>query len=62
MIAAFTITITWWMICIVLFLIPFIYAFFRKPGGQWDFEVDLLIVLVLCWMLSIGILVGKLLF
>jgi len=62
MIAAFTITITWWMICIALFFIPFIYAFFRKSRGQWDFEVDLLIVLVLCWTLGVGLLVGKLLF
>jgi len=57
-----TIQISWWMWCIFLFLIPFIYGYFRKSGGDFDFAFDLIFVVFGSWGISAGILIAKLFF
>lgn len=54
-----TITIQWWMWCIALFILPFIYEKFRPLGGDYDFHIDSMLVLAVCWFLAIGIIIGK---
>ncbi len=54
-----TIIITWWMIIAILFLIPFVYMGLREPGDWWDIQLDVIIIIILCWALALGILLGK---
>ena len=45
-----TISFFWWYIPLVLFIIPVIYSFFRKPEGQYDFMIDVMILFAACWV------------
>jgi hypothetical protein len=56
-----TLTIRWWMVAILLVLIPVIYATFRKPQSGYDLQMDTMLVAVLCWALAIGLTIGKVL-
>ena len=53
-----TITLYWWVFPIVLFIFPVIYGMFRKSGGSYDFHLDTMLILVGCWALGIGLMVG----
>jgi hypothetical protein len=53
-------TIRWWMIVIVLVIAPVVYSVFRKPESQWDFQIDTMMVAILCWAFAIGLTIGKL--
>jgi len=52
-------TITWWMVVVALFLIPFIYDYFRKDCGWWDFKEDVVVFAIGCWAFALGILIAK---
>ena len=53
-----TITLHWWVVPVLLFVASFFYFSIRKSGGQWDFMVDAIIVLVGCWAATLAFLVG----
>ena len=55
------VTLHWWYISILLFCIPIIYATFRKPGGDYDFQTDTLLVFAICWPSCIFFTLAKLL-
>lgn len=54
-----TFTIRWWMVVIFLFLFPFVYSLFRRPGGDWDFHLDTLAILIGSWLFAVGLTIGK---
>lgn len=47
-----------WSIIVVLALIPVVYNLTRKSQGSYDFNLDGVGCLVLCWALAIGIGIG----
>lgn len=49
----------WWMIPGFLFTFPFFYMYFRKYEGDWDFQIDTMVVTVMCWAVTIGLLLGR---
>jgi hypothetical protein len=53
-----TFTFHWWHICLILFFAPMIYAGLRKPGGDWDMQIDTMLCFAVCWMFAIGLAVG----
>jgi len=53
------ITITWWMVDIFLLSLPILYITLRNRHG--DIDIDSVVVLVMCWALSLGLALGKLL-
>lgn len=57
-----TIVLKPWMIAGFLFIFPFVYSFFRKPQGDWDFQVDTILIAFGCWATLVGIAIGKYLF
>ena len=57
-----SVTVNWWYLPVLLFLIPFIYNYFRAPGGSYDFGFDVVGVGLVCWCLALGILFGRLVF
>ena len=53
----------WWYFIILLFVIPIVWSYLRKPiNTDYAFDIAPLFVYVICWILAIGILIGKLLF
>lgn len=56
-----TLTLHWWYLLIVLVLAPFVYMALRKPGGDWDMQLDSMLVTACCWMAAIGLVIGRLL-
>lgn len=52
-----TITLSWWIIPLGLFLFPFLYSAIRKPGGTYDFGFDILLVVAICWPTSAAIVI-----
>lgn len=57
-----TITITWWMVIIALVAAPLLWGMFYKPTGAYDFDFTGICLLIGCWTLALGILVGKYVF
>lgn len=55
-----TITITWWVVAIVFFVIPFVYCYCRDYGGDYDMGIDIMMVTLPCWAISGTITVMKL--
>jgi hypothetical protein len=55
------ITITWWMVDLFLLALPILYFTLKNRHGDYDIDIDEIIVLVLCWALSLGLALGKLL-
>lgn len=54
-------TIRWWMVVIVLVVAPLVYSMFRKSESDYDFQIDTMMVAVLCWAFAIGLTIGKIL-
>jgi len=55
-----TLTIQWWYFPIILFIAPFIYMLFRKSQGDYDFQIDTMIILGISWGIAVGIIIGAL--
>jgi len=53
------IQISWWMVCIGLIIAPIVYALLRKPGGDYDFQIDTALIAAVCWMFALGLFIGK---
>lgn len=54
-----TITITWWMVALFLVAVPFVYSYFRKPGGQYDMGIDLMAITLPCWTAALTLCAVK---
>jgi hypothetical protein len=57
-----TITLHWWSVPLVLFLIPIFYAASYKRTGDYDFMLGPMLVFAICWPSAIAIVVTKLFF
>jgi hypothetical protein len=57
-----TITLYWWFLPIALFLLPFGYALIRTDGGDYDMQIDTMLIGAAAWLCAIGVLIGKLVF
>ena len=55
-----TITIHWWYFPIILFTLPFVYSAIRGSQGDYDFQLDTMIIFAACWFFAIGITLGAL--
>lgn len=55
---AIAIVLRWWYLPIVLAIIPFIYGRIRKPSGDWDMQIDTMLIAAICWFSSVGVLIG----
>jgi hypothetical protein len=55
-----TITITWWMLPVVLFFSPFVWLwFYEEEGGDYSFDfTPIILVFGGCWLLALGVLIG----
>lgn len=54
-----SITLHWWYLPLILFIIPIIYITFSKdPGGYFGIDFIRPIVLGICWSIALGILIG----
>ena len=56
-----TITIKWWMISILLIVAPILYGTLKPHEGDYDMEIDVLVLTAACWAAAIGLTIGKLL-
>jgi len=50
-----------WLLPIILLIIPFIYGHFAEKPGDYQIPFGGILVVVICWTLSIGILIGLIL-
>lgn len=57
-----TITLSWWMIPLLLIAVPFVYGAIRQPCGDYDFAIDTALIGAVCWFMAVGIVIGKLFF
>lgn len=53
-----TITLYWWMIPLALLVAPFVYFALHKSEGQWDFNLDFVIILIGSWAGAAAFLLG----
>ena len=55
-----TLTIYWWYLPILLFIVPIIITQFIEKSGDYDFVTPLLCLATygICWMGSLGIIIG----
>ena len=55
-----TITLHWWYVPVLFFLIPLVYTAFRRPTGDWDFRLDIIAIATFCWAFALAFTLGKL--